>query len=408
MKQILIKLKSNKKFWAIGALPVALIVNVICMLLPGFSEWYARTIFLNLSKVMSNIVGVLPFSLMEVLVIAGILWAILLIVKRIIKIFLFLRKRGENKSIGENSLRKHEGKKITVILKEKKKVILSALGKFILNLLAAASIAYAVYVPIWGVNFYRKDLADIIGYDVSPATESELAGLCGKLIEMGNEARSMVQEDERGCMMLNIGINDTIKRADAGYANLGEKIPVLKGNFGKTKKVFFSDVMSYLRILGIYFPYTFEANINKNAQPMEIPASICHEMAHQRGFAKENEASFIAFLVCLEHPDVDYRYSGIAEALQYSMSKLRKYNKNRYEELLSTYSEGMLRDEGIAYEYWQEYDTPIGQVAEAINDTYLKANQQEEGTRSYGMMVDLLIAWYRNAGNGQGVGQELK
>ena len=29
-----------------------------------------------------------------------------------------------------------------------------------------------------------------------------------------------------------------------------------------------------------------------------------------------------------------------------------------------------------------------------MNDTYLKFNKQEDGVNSYGMMVDLLLAYY--------------
>ena len=35
-----------------------------------------------------------------------------------------------------------------------------------------------------------------------------------------------------------------------------------------------------------------------------------------------------------------------------------------------------------------------------MNDMYLKANAQETGTKSYGRMVDLLLAWNRSKGEG--------
>ena len=48
-------------------------------------------------------------------------------------------------------------------------------------------------------------------------------------------------------------------------------------------------------------------------------------------------------------------------------------------------------------EYWDRYDGQVEAAVDQLNDGYLKHNQQESGVKSYGMMVDLLLAW-RQAG----------
>ena len=46
--------------------------------------------------------------------------------------------------------------------------------------------------------------------------------------------------------------------------------------------------------------------------------------------------------------------------------------------------------------YWAQFeDQVIAQVSETVNDAYLKANNQQDGTQSYGRMVDLLLADFR-------------
>ena len=47
-------------------------------------------------------------------------------------------------------------------------------------------------------------------------------------------------------------------------------------------------------------------------------------------------------------------------------------------------------------EYWKQFeDTTAAQVGESMNNAYLKANKQTDGTKSYGRMVDLLLAEWR-------------
>ena len=75
--------------------------------------------------------------------------------------------------------------------------------------------------------------------------------------------------------------------------------------------------MSYTNITGIYSPFTAEANVNVSVPKSTLLFTTMHEMAHQRGFASENEANFIAYLTCIAHPDVDFQYSGYLNALNY-------------------------------------------------------------------------------------------
>ena len=40
-------------------------------------------------------------------------------------------------------------------------------------------------------------------------------------------------------------------------------------------------------------------------------------------------------------------------------------------------------------------DAEVQEIVDKVNDTYLKINNQEDGTRSYGRVVDLLLAEYK-------------
>ena len=45
--------------------------------------------------------------------------------------------------------------------------------------------------------------------------------------------------------------------------------------------------------------------------------------------------------------------------------------------------------------YWAQYRGPVSEISDKVNDTYLRINSQQEGSRSYGRMVDLLVGEYR-------------
>jgi len=84
----------------------------------------------------------------------------------------------------------------------------------------------------------------------------------------------------------------------------------MEGQRGNTVR---SNVLSWHR--RSLFPFTGEANVNISMPHTSIPFTACHEMAHQIGFAREDEANFIAYIACKNHPSPDFQYSGILSAL---------------------------------------------------------------------------------------------
>ena len=58
-------------------------------------------------------------------------------------------------------------------------------------------------------------------------------------------------------------------------------------------------------------------------------------------------------------------------------------------------SDGIIRDLQADNAYWRSVEGTLTKVSSAVNDAYLKANAQEQGTRSYGAVVDLILAYYQ-------------
>lgn len=354
------------KWSLILLLPLGIVLTHIAESFPNVVErYYSNGIYQYIGKTLSRISGVIPISLTEVIIIFLVAYILYKIIKIVV---LMIKTNTGRKDILINYTRK---------------------------LLTFISVGYFTFLLIWGFNYYRLPFAEIAKLNVQEATTSELSDLCENLIARANVLRADLMEDEDGIMYIPDGYDDVFARADKGYKVIANTYEELGGDYGTPKGVFFSKFMSYSGITGMYFPFTGEANVNHNRTDILLPATVCHEMAHQRGFAREDEANYIAYLTCISHPDNDFKYSGTMLAVVYTMNKLYEYDKKEYYKLKRMYSEGMLRDLHDNNNYWAKHSGVINTVSTNINNTYLKLNKQYDGVHSYGKMIDLLIAEYR-------------
>lgn len=326
---------------------------------------YSRRLYRILEIPVSVLTGIFPFSVIEMLIFS-------LSVFLILKIALFIVKVAKGKAKG--------------------------LKNFIngcISIVAALCTVYFLFVVMGGLNYQRLPFSEIVHYNMESPSLEELIKVCNDLTFQTNELREFVEEDENRVMKLSTGIGDTLKRAYKGYDIAGKYVPELSGNFGRPKGVILSPLMSFTGITGIYSPFTGEANVNVAIPQCDIPFTACHEMAHQRGFLREDEANYIAYLVCISHPDKDFQYSGALAALIYATNALYNNDREQYAIIRQSFSDGVNRDLKAINNYWQKYDTPVQEFSSSVNDTYLKANMQKDGVKSYGRMVDLLIASQR-------------
>lgn len=244
---------------------------------------------------------------------------------------------------------------------------------------------------LWGLNYYRLSLADQLGLRLTASSPEELEALCAFLVQEANHLSLQVDRDAEGGMRLPSGTRETLSRAAAGPGTAA-LIQLPSGRLGPPKAVWNGMAMAYAGISGMYSPFTGEANVNTLMPPALLPATAMHEMAHIYGYAREDEANFIAWLACREHPDGDYRYSGALLGLIYGMNALYQQDPEAHRRLKEDYAAGVKADLAANRAFWQQYEGPAEELHEEVNDRYLKAHGQTDGTASYGRMVDLLLA----------------
>ena len=356
--------------WLLGAL-----FYVTARFIPNAAEYvYARGIYRVYSLVMSFATGWLPISVGEILVIVFPVVVLSIIVTGIVR---WIRRRSFIEFL-----------------------------KSVRALLIMGGVIFAWYMLGCGTNYYRYEFAGFSGLEVKKSSVEELYGLCEQLAVKTNEARrsaadravslgSMVSQTEVYSSYMSTG--EKSLAAKKAMTKLAETYPVMKGYFPRPKPVFFSRFMSELNITGVYFPWTVEANVNIDIPDYPIGVTMCHELSHLRGFMREDEANFIGYLGCVNSGEPEFVYSGYMLALSYATNRLYSEDRDLYFKVRALYDEGVVTDLIANSEYWKQFeDTMASKVGESMNNTYLKINNQSDGTKSYGRMVDLLLAEYRS------------
>ena len=269
------------------------------------------------------------------------------------------------------------------------------LGRATVAVLFVAGVGYSLFLVTWGLNNQRSPFGRSAGLDVRPSDRAELSALSASLIDEANRLRDGLLEDDHGAMRLEGGTRLALARTALGVPPLTNRYPWLPRTAVRPKAAWASPLMSRLGIAGFYSPLTAEANVNVEIPPSDIPFSASHEAAHQLGFAREDEANYLGYLVCRIHPDVDFRYSGVFTASRHTQRALASVDRAKARALESRRSPAVKRDIATLVAWAARYSGPAMRTFNRANDAYLRSQGQRDGVRSYGRMVDLLLAEWR-------------
>ena len=274
-----------------------------------------------------------------------------------------------------------------------------AVARVTLGLLGTAGWLYLVFLLVWGLSYQRQPFATLAGLDTRPAAAGELLAVTEHLVSRANQLREGLPEDVAGVMLLPGGVSGAAGRASLGFASAAEEVPTLAGPERRVKTPVASVLLWRMGIAGIFNPFTGEANVNHTLPHPDIPFAASHELAHQRGFAREDEANFLGYLACSKHADRDFQYSGALAASLYALRALSGVDREAARRLNQTWAPAVRRDLEAIRSWQARTQGVVGRAARAMNDAYLRSQGQVEGIRSYGRMVDLLIAEHRQRGS---------
>ncbi len=263
-------------------------------------------------------------------------------------------------------------------------------------LLAFFSIGYALFYSLWGLNYQRLPLSHTLGYMTAPADSETLARLCEDLVKKVNVTARKTKRNPDQTMALSSSLGETLQGTITAWDALGTEYPAFSGRwYSAPKPVTASGLLCYTEITGIFIPYTIEANVNVAVPYCTLPADAAHEAAHQHGFAREDEANYLSYRACIASGIPEYEYSGYYLACVHSLNALYKVDRQKWRKLYSSLCDEVRADMDYGRKFWKQYEGPVAEKSNQSNDAYLKSNQQSAGIQSYGRMVDLLIAEYR-------------
>ena len=266
----------------------------------------------------------------------------------------------------------------------------------VLSLLGAVSLIFTSYIYTLGVGYRTTPLAQRIG--IEDKREIDVDDLCHVTGEVVDEINSLAQSltFSDGETHMEYDFNEMSRRLISAYDGMNKEYDLLINYPSRAKPVYFSTVMSDLGISGIYSFFTGEANVNVEYPDYTIPYTAAHELAHQRGISRENEANFVAFLVCIHSEDEYIRYSGYLSLYEYLSSALYRADPDLYYTIRGELSDIAVADMRASNAVYNEHkDSILGKINDRLNDAYLKANGTE-GVVSYSYVVRLAVSYYQN------------
>lgn len=248
-----------------------------------------------------------------------------------------------------------------------------------------ASVLFLVFEALFGGLYAAEPRIESLGLTVRKRPVSELEALCSALGEEANALSSeltytVTPPDEDWF----VETADDIASIVSSYTGVEQAPP---------KYVLASKSMSYTNITGFFSPFTGEANVNKNDLTVALPFTMAHELMHRWGVTAEDEANAYAFMILYECRDPFYRYSSVYMGLLYTLPKLRNADREAYDRVTSSLSDRVRADINAYYEHWKQYEGKTAEISDSINNAYLVINGEDDGIKSYGKVVDWMLAY---------------
>lgn len=343
-------------------LPLFLIVQILFLKILIFfpeivEQFYSNGLFVFISKISRTLLGRIPFS------VGDILYGTLIL-------YLFFQIWIQRKTWKLNW--KNNLLKVTSFL----------------------SVAYFLFHLLWAFNYYRVPLFEkmTIKRDYSDA---DLYAFTEKLIVKTNEIQFQITKNKT-VKVTNLYSQDTIfNMSQNGYATLGKQYPFFDYEIPSRKKSLFSLPLTYMGFGGYLNPFTNESQVNYKLPMYCFPNVVCHEMAHQIGYASESECNFIGFLAGIKNNDLYFQYSAYSNALRYCMMHIAMKDKAKFIALKTKINPGIIANYKESDVFWKQYDTFVDKGFHAFYDQFLKMNQQKDGMEGYSKFVNLMVNYYK-------------
>lgn len=436
------KLSRKSTILFAGMAGAAVLLNVAAWNSSAFSDWYIANIFPIWVTTYGRITGLFPFSVGEWMLGAGLALVGLAVVLGLIWLGIGALRAARCVLSRENPRRavsvvsaeadktvRHADTKALEIAEEmaSSEMALTGKGMYIFRRLTRGFYRFFLWVLVsvclvmtlnCFILYHASTFSEqYFGEDDNTYELEELIALYNMVGSQCNRLSHVMERDESGMVLYqgSTGKDGTLldmeDMARELMARLGETYPQLAGYYPRPKALATSDFMCQQHMQGYYFPFSMEANYNDVMHILNFPSTMCHELAHLRGYIYEDEANFIGYLACVQSEDAFFQYAGYLSVLVYlrnDIYKAQKENETAYEEILGRTAlvevEPQVWTDNVfvVQEEWDRIngkaliDTEVvDKAADVFIDTNLKVNGISDGAVSYSRVVKLLLQYYR-------------
>ncbi len=269
-------------------------------------------------------------------------------------------------------------------------------------LMSVAVTILSLFVLTFSAGYRGSTLDEKLELSQEKVSATELYDTAVILIERINAESEQIQYGKDDFSSMPYTFADMNHHLSDAYATFAADHDFIQHTAMPVKPVLLSEVMSHMHITGVYSFFTGEANVNVGFPDYTLPYTAAHEMAHQRGVAREDEANFVAFLVCMESDDPYVRYSGYLNVYEFVANALYSADRDLYFEAVGQLEPSVIREMEAYSDFYDQYrDSTVSNISSGINNSYLQS-QGTPGTRSYGMVVDLVVAYHKAGGFASG------
>ena len=425
---------------------LALAANQLAIHSSTFADAYSHYVYRVLSLGIGSVMGLLPFSVVELLLYATILFVLFDFVKQLCRAvragagclhpapgsqaqavrasqaFLAHAETATNskgttsgsaETQSDEPQQKHTGAACPPHLLA---AVARPLRRFLGHLFLILSTLLVLYVFLCGINYHRTSFSEEAGLSVTIDAhgtvydEADLIALCDYLVTEINDTEAQLAATTIQVEGACIGQTSETPKPSAAWLwhaghtgqrameKLGQRYHRLSGHYPYPKPILNTWILSVQQTTGVYSPFTVEANYNRDIAYCDIPFTICHELSHLRGYMQEEEANFIGVLATIGADDLYFNYSGYVSAWVYAGNALARIDSTAFATLYARINARTRQDMLYNNAYWQQFEGKPAEAHEQLNDAYLKMQGQATGVRSYGHVTDLMLEYFAKNG----------
>tara|TARA_R110000796_G_scaffold252631_1_gene389221 strand:- start:107021 stop:108088 length:1068 start_codon:yes stop_codon:yes gene_type:complete len=346
-----------KTIIALSLIPQIIFVKWLSNYPKLVEEYYSKGFYIYISKFFRVLYGWIPFS------VGDILYALLIIFA------------------------------IRYIIIKRKYIIQNPLN-FIQNCFVVLSVAYFTFNISWGLNYYREPISYALKLKENQ-NRKDLIAFVEKLIKKTNLTQVEITGDSTQMVKTPYTNKEIFKKTVEGYNTLKKIHPSLSYEQASLKESLFSTALSYMGYGGYLNPFTNEAQVNGLIPPFRFPVVSGHEVGHQIGYSAENETNLIGYLVTVHNEDIYFKYAAYAYALSYCLSDIKENDEATFNMLIPKLNSGVRKNYLELNTFWQQYENVTEPIFKSVFNTFLKANNQNDGIKSYSKVVILLVSYYQ-------------